>query len=195
MTARLLSGKYCKKYGLVGFGKPFCIKVVREMKHKLTKYELLGSLAFPVGIIVWTAYKYISGSIALGDFAIHFMHRWSFIISFSVCGVVPLLLTLIMRIDTSEQFLPRLLIFVSTVAVISIAREFLGFEEMMLGTGIVLLIALVFSALYFHIARPVKFSAWLVIFLGNPCLVYLICYAMQMNEIKRLIEYFNISFN
>ncbi len=31
------------------------------MKHKLTKYELFGSLAFPVGIMVWAAYKYISG--------------------------------------------------------------------------------------------------------------------------------------
>ena len=165
------------------------------MKHKLTKYELLGSLAFPVGIMVWTAYKYISGSIMLGDLALHFTHRLSFIIAFAVCGVLPLLLTLIMRIDTSEQFLPRLLIFLCTFAAVSIAKEFLGFETMMIGEGILLLISLVFSGLFFHIARPVKLSGWIVIFLGNPCLVHFICYVMEMRDLKELIQQLNITFN
>ncbi|MBD5129701.1 MAG: hypothetical protein HDT43_07240 [Ruminococcaceae bacterium] len=163
------------------------------MKHKLTKYELLGSLAFPVGIMVWTAYKYISGSIELGDLALHFTHRLSFIIAFVLCGVVPLLLTLIMRVDTSEQFLPRLLIFLCTFAAINIAEEFLSFKAMMVGEGILLLISLVFSGLFFHIAKPVKLSAWIVIFLGNPCLVHFICYVMKMRDLEDLIQHLNIT--
>lgn len=164
------------------------------MKHKLTKYELLGSLAFPVGIMVWAAYKYISGSFALGDLAIHFTHRWSFIIAFAACGLLPLLLTLIMRIDTSEQFLPRLMISLCTLAAVSIAREFLDFGVMMIAEGILLLISLVFSGLFFHIARPVKLSGWIVIFFGNPCLVHFICYIMQMSDLKELIQQLNITF-
>lgn len=162
------------------------------MKHKLTKYELLGSLAFPVGIIVWTAYKYISGSIMLGDWGIHFTHRWSFIIAAGVCGVLPLLLTLIMRIDTSEHFMQRLLIYVCTVAVIAICEEFIGFNILYLAKLIMLLIALVFSGLYFHIARSTKLSQWIVIFLANPCLVYFICFAMEMRDLKELIQQINV---
>lgn len=166
------------------------------MKHKLTKYELLGSLAFPAGIIVWAAYKYISGSFALGDLAIHFMHRWSFIIAFAVCGLLPLLLTLIMRIDTSDHFLPRLVISLCTLAAVSITKEFLGVGLIVNGfilplEGIILLISLVFSCLYFHIARPVKLSGWIVIFLGNPCLVRFICYIMQMSDLKDMIQQIN----
>lgn len=164
------------------------------MKHKLTKYELLGSLVFPVGIMVWAAYKYISGSFVLGDLAIHFPHRWSFIIAFAACGLLPLLLTLIMRIDTSEQFLPRLMISLCTLAAVSIAREFLDFGVMMIAEGILLLISLVFSGLFFHIARSVKLSGWIVIFLGNPCLVHFLCYIMQMGDLKEMIQQLNITF-
>lgn len=164
------------------------------MKHKLTKYELLGSLVFPVGIMVWAAYKYISGSFVLGDLAIHFPHRWSFIIAFAACGLLPLLLTLIMRIDTSEQLLPRLMISLCTLAAVSIAREFLDFGVMMIAEGILLLISLVFSGLFFHIARPVKLSEWIVIFLGNPCLVHFLCYIMQMSDLKEMIQQLNITF-
>lgn len=164
------------------------------MKHKLTKYELLGSLVFPVGIMVWAAYKYISGSFVLGDIAIHFPHRWSFIIAFAACGLLPLLLTLIMRIDTSEQLLPRLMISLCTLAAVSIAREFLDFGVMKIAEGILLLISLVFSGLFFHIARPVKLSEWIVIFLGNPCLVHFLCYIMQMSDLKEMIQQLNITF-
>lgn len=169
------------------------------MKHKLTKYELLGSLSYPVGIMVWTVYKYIIGSFELGDLAIHFTHRWSFIISFAVCGLLPLLLTLIMRIDTSEQFLPRLVISLCTLAAVSITKEFLGVGLVVNGfilplEGIILLISLVFSGLFFHIARPVKLSQWIMIFLGNPCLVRLICYIMQMNYLKEVIQQINVTY-
>ena len=96
------------------------------MKHKLTKHELLGSLAFPVVIMIWMAYEYISGSIRLADLGTHFGHRWSYIIAFTLCGVLPLLLTLILQIDTSDQFVPRLVISLCTLALVSIVKEFLG---------------------------------------------------------------------
>lgn len=163
------------------------------MKHKLTKYELLGSLAFPVGIIIWMAYKYISESVMLGDLEIHFMYRWSYIIAFALCGVLPLLLTLIMQIDTSDQFLPRLVISLCTLALVSIVKESLGVGMIVNGfilplEGIALLISLVFSAVFFHVKRPVKLSGWLVIFIGNPCLARLICYVMTMNNLKEIVQ-------
>lgn len=164
------------------------------MKHKLTKHELLGSLAYPVGIMLWTAFEYIRGSMLLGDLAPHFMYRWSYIITFAVCGAVPLALTLIMRIDTSDCFLPRLVIWLSAVAAISIAGELLDYEIMVLAEGIFLLIALVFSGLFFHVAKPTRLSQWIMIFMANPCLVYLVCYAMRTYELKQLIEYFVVTY-
>lgn len=168
------------------------------MKHKLTKHELLGSLAFPIGIIIWMAYEYISGSIMLGGLEVHFLHRWSYIIAFAVCGVLPLLLTLIMRIDTSEQFLPRLVISLCTLAAVSIVKEFLGVGMVVNGyilplEGIILIISLVISEVFFHVKRPVKLSAWLIIFIGNPCLARLICYVMTMNYLKDIVMEINVN--
>lgn len=168
------------------------------MKHKLTKHELLGSLAFPVVIMIWMAYEYISGSIRLADLGTHFGHRWSYIIAFTLCGVLPLLLTLILQIDTSDQFVPRLVISLCTLALVSIVKEFLGVGLVIDGyilpiEGIILLISLVFSAVFFHVKRPVKLSAWLIIFIGNPCLARLICYVMTMSFLKDMIQQVNIN--
>lgn len=163
------------------------------MKPKLTKGQLLGSLAFPVGIIIWAAYQYIRWSMMFGDQSAQFIYQWSCLIAGGVCGVLPIILILALKIDTSEQFLPRLLIFLSTIAVISITREFIDYQIMFTGRLVLLLAAVVFSALFFYRIRPVKFSVWIMLFLSDPCLVYFVCYMTQMRDLNVLIERYNIS--
>lgn len=163
------------------------------MKHKLTKYELLGSLAYPVGIIIWSLYKYISWSVTFGEWSVRFSYQWSYLIAMGVCGVLPIILTFVLRIDTSEQFLPRLVIFLCTIALIAVSREFIDYQTMFTGTLLILLMSLVISAVFFFKIRPVKFSAWIVIFLANPCLVYFITYLMQMKDLNKLINDYNIT--
>ena len=74
------------------------------MKHKLTKYELLGSLSYPVGIIIWAAWKYWDAVRIFGSQSPQYYQQWGYIIAAGVCGVLPIILTLTLRIDTSEQF-------------------------------------------------------------------------------------------
>ena len=164
------------------------------MKHKLTKYELLGSLAFPVGIIIWAAWKYWNTVRIFGGWSPQYYQQWGYIIAAGVCGVLPMILTLVLRIDTSEQFLPRLLIFLSTIAVIGLAREFIDYKLLFTGAPVMLLISLVFSGLFFYKVRPVKLSAWLMIFLANPCLADFFTYLLQLKDINLLVERYNLTF-
>jgi len=164
------------------------------MKYKFTKTELLGSLAYPVGIIIWAAWKYWESTRLFGGWNPQYLQQWGYMIAACVCGVLPIIFTLVLRIDTSEQFLPRLLIFISTIAVISIARQFIDYKLLFTGIPVILLISLVFSGLFFYKARPVKFSAWLMIFLANPCLVYFFTYLMQLKDINLLVEKYGLTF-
>ena len=164
------------------------------MKHKLTKYELFGSLAYPVGIIIWAAWKYWDTVRIFGGWTPQYYQQWGYMIAAVVCGVLPMILTLTLRIDTSEQFLPRLLILLSTIAVIGLAREFIDYKLMFTGKSVMLLISLVFSGLFFYKVRPVKLSAWLVIFLANPCLADFFTYLMQLKDINLLVERYNLTF-
>lgn len=164
------------------------------MKHKLTKYEIIGSWAYPVGIIIWAAWKYWDAVRIFGGWSPQYYQQWGYIIAAVVCGVLPIILTLILRIDTSEQFFPRLLIFLSTIAVISLAQQFIDYKTMFIGKPVMLLISLVFSGLFFYKERPVKLSAWLMILLANPCLVDFFTYLLQLKDINILVEQYNLTF-
>lgn len=164
------------------------------MKQKLTKSELFGSLAFPLGIIVWAAWKYLETLQIFGGVTLQFYEQLGYIIAAAVCGVLPIILTLTLKIDTSEQLLPRLLILVSTIAVVSLSQQFIDYKTMFIGKPVMQLISLVFSGLFFYKARPVKLSAWLMIFLSNPTLADLFTYLLQLKDINLLVERYNLSF-
>ncbi|GEM_PF-6641398 len=164
------------------------------MKHKLTKYELLGSLAYPVVIVIWAAWKYWGTVQIFGSISPQYFQQWGYIIAAAACGVLPIIFTLVLQIDTSEQFLPRLLIFVSTVAVTSLAKQYIDYKTMFTAKPVMLLISLVFSGLFFYKARPVKFSAWLIIFLANPTLADFFTYLTQLKDINLLVERYNLTF-
>ncbi len=145
--------------------------------RRLTRKQLINSLIFPVGIIVWAMFCYGRWAVSLRNFVPVFMLQLSFPIAAVVCGVVPIIVTLACGAETGQYFLPRLLISVSTVGVIGIASEFVFMTNQMI--ILLLITSAVISALYFYKFRPTKFSEWIVIFFSNPVLAALIYYIMR----------------
>lgn len=144
--------------------------------RRLTKRQLINSLIFPVGIIIWALFYYIKWAVALRSFQPVFMFQLSYPIAAVLCGVLPVVLTLAIGADTGQYFLPRLLISVSTIGVISIASEFVDVSNQMI--MLLLITSAVVSAVYFYRFRPTKFSEWIIIFFANPVLAAIIYYLM-----------------
>lgn len=145
--------------------------------RKLTRRQLWVSLLFPIGILVWAVWGYASRSFFFfGTFVPAYPMQWSYIIAAAVCGAVPIILTLAIGIDTGQYTLPRVLISIATLGLISVIMEFLP-NELPYDVVILLIItSLVVSAVYFFKFCPTKFSEWIVIFLSNPVLAAFIYY-------------------
>lgn len=148
----------------------------RFKMRRLTKRQLINSLIFPVGIIIWALLYYIKWAVILHSFQPLFTLQWSFPVAAVVCGILPVVLTLAAGADTGQYFLPRLLISVSTVGVIGIASEFVYVSNQMI--VLLLITSAVVSAMYFYKFRPTKFSEWIIIFFSNPVLAAIIYYLM-----------------
>lgn len=140
--------------------------------HRLSRRQLLISLIFPVGITVWAVGEYVFTMLVFGA-APSVPVQWGYLIAAVLCGVIPIILTVTLGIDTGQYILPRTVISGCALVFTSMAGEFLVDDTG--GMNVFFLIAFnVFSALYFYKIRPTKFSEWIVIFLSNPCLVRLI---------------------
>lgn len=152
--------------------------------RKLTKRQLINSLIFPVGIIVWALFYYIRWAVALHSFQPILLLQWSYPTAAVVCGVIPIIITLAAGADTGQYFLPRLLISVSTLGAIGIASEFIMISNQV--TVLLLITSAVVSAVYFYQFCPTKFSEWTVIFLSNPVLaaiIYYLLFNITLNEV------------
>lgn len=143
---------------------------------KLTRRQLVCSLLFPAGIVIWAVIWYIRLAVMFGSAKPLFIFQWGMPIIVVVCGILPIILTLTIGADTSEYILPRVLISVSTVGVIGIASEFVDITGAM--RILLLITSAVISALYFYKFRPTKFSEWIIIFFSNPVLAAVIYYLM-----------------
>lgn len=151
------------------------------MKFKLTRRKIIGSLAIPVVLFLYSLYKYLSVYLWHNGVGAGAVYRWSYVAAAIVGGVLPIILTLALGIDTSKYIVPRLLITFGTMGFISVTEEFVDMTVMSYGGKLLLLIISVsFSAVYFYKGRYVKFSEWLVMFISNPVFYYLIYYSILM---------------
>ncbi len=142
--------------------------------RKLTSRQLVLSLLFPLGIIFWEFFTYLGGTCAADGFVPVNSVQWSAIVSFLLCGILPIILTLTLGIDTGQYMLPRIIFSCFTLAAVAITSEMLGFAVPYGGVVMLLIVSTAASALYFYKFCPTKFSEWIVIFLSNPVLVALI---------------------
>ena len=144
------------------------------------------SLAFPIGIIVYSMYKLIDYSrygVGLGS---DFIVSWCFAAAIVMGGVLPIILTFALKIETREYFLPRLIFYICTIAAVSIPQEFVEIPK----GGLVVLTAVsaAVTLLYFYKYRPTRFKEWCVIFLSTPQLYMMIYYLLYTNYMLDLLE-------
>lgn len=141
-----------------------------------------GSLAFPIGIIIVSAFKLVFFSIFDMGLGSYFIASWSYAAAIVFGGVLPIILTFALKIDTREYFLPRLLIYISTIAAISIPAEFVEIPRG--GTVILTAVSAAMTLLYFYKFRPTRFKEWIVIFLSTPQIYMMInrLLLLQLNQ-------------
>ena len=70
------------------------------------------SLAFPIGIIAYSAYQLIKWQrYGMGPGS-GFMVPWVFVAAIVLGGILPIILTYAMKIETREYCLPRVIIYI-----------------------------------------------------------------------------------
>ncbi len=131
---------------------------------KLTRRQIFNSLVFPIMTTIWGVYNYLAGHIFWG-FALE-TDDFIYFAAVGIGGILCVVLTITLGIETGQYFLPRLLILLSTIFVSAMAVQFLGFDY--LADVVITLVSLVFSALFFK--RCTRFSEWIIIFFSNPVL-------------------------
>ena len=137
------------------------------------------SLAFPIGIIIWSGYQLIEWNSSLLGIAIFvFKFPWVFAAAIILGGILPIILTLTLKIETREYFLPRLIIYVVSVGVINISRQFVSVPR----GGLVILTAVssAITMLYFYQFHKTRFSEWCIIFISTPQ-IYMMAYYLLLD--------------
>ncbi len=139
------------------------------MRFKLTSRIIFESSVFPIMTVIYSIYRYVIYSLYYG-FSPQTPMQWTALAGVVFGGILPFLITLFAGVNTGQYFLPRLLILISTFAVVAITSEFLDYENALNGNFVIILASLLISALYFYKIRPTKLSEWIVIFISNPYL-------------------------
>ena len=139
------------------------------------------SLAFPIGIIAYSGYQLIKWhryGMGLGS---GFMFPWVFVAAIVFGGILPIILTFALKVDTREYCLPRVIIYVCTIAAISIPQEFVEIPQ----GGFVILSAVssAITLLYFYKTHKSRFSEWCIIFLSTPQIYMMVYYLLLSNDI------------
>ena len=91
-----------------------------------------------------------------------------------------------MKTETVEYFLPRLIIFLCTIAAIALMKEFVEIPK----GGLVILTAVssAVTLLFFYKIRPARFKEWCIIFLSTPTIYMMIYYLLLPNDIDMLLD-------
>lgn len=142
------------------------------------------SLAFPIGIIVYSGYQLIKFSrfgMGLGS---DFIVCWSFAAAIVFGGVLPIILTFALKLETREYFLPRLILYICTIAAIAIPQEFVRIPQG--GLVIMSAVSAAVTLVYFNKFHKTRFSEWCVIFLSTPQIYMMIYYLLLTNYVIEL---------
>lgn len=145
-----------------------------------------GSLAFPIGIIVYSAYKFLRYTLTGMGPGSGLMFIWVYIGAIVLGGILPIVLTYTMKIETRDYFLPRLIIFLCTIATISVTGEFVDLPK----GGVIVMTAVASAAtlFYFYKICPTRFSEWSVIFLSTPTVYMMIYYLLIDADVENLLR-------
>lgn len=151
-----------------------------------------GSLAFPIVIIVYSAYKFLRFSLNGMGPGSGLLFVWVYIAAIVLGGVLPIILTYSLKIETRDYFLPRLIIFLCTIAAVSVTEEFVVLPKG--GRIVIMAISSAATLLYFYKIRPTRFSEWCVIFLSTPTVYMMIYYLLINTDVENLLGELNGAF-
>ena len=148
------------------------------------------SIAFPVAIIIYSAYNFYEFSRYIRAFDTFFACAWSYIAAIVLGGILPIILVYAMRIELIEYFRPRMIIFISTMLVVSVAKEISGMPH---GALIIMLaVSAAVTLIYLYKVRPARFKEWIIIFLSTPQIYMMIYYFLFNNDVEKFITLYEM---
>ena len=150
------------------------------------------SLAFPIGIIIYSAYKLIELSrygMGLGSGN---MLLWCFAGAIVLGGILPIILTFALKLETREYCLPRLILYILTIAAVAIPQEFVVIPPG--GLGLLAAASAAVTLLYFYRFHTSSFKEWCVIFLSTPQIYMMIYYFIYANYILDIYDKYGITY-
>lgn len=110
-----------------------------------------------------------------------FLVSWSFAAAIVFGGILPIILTYALKIDTREYFLPRLIFYICTIAAMAIPQEFVTIPQG--GFMLMSAVSAAMTLLYFYKFRPTRFKEWCVIALSTPQ-IYMMLYYLLLNQVQ-----------
>lgn len=155
------------------------------MKNKLTVKQAIGSLVFPVLVLVAAISLFCGFTIYLGDFRLDYNFQRAFQIIAGLGGILPTILTFVLKADTSTYLLRRIVLLLASIGLLALFATFLGDESAAFPLFcIALALTVIVPAVYFAVkCRCTK--EWLVIFLSNPTLwlgIWIIAFAIDSSQ-------------
>lgn len=143
------------------------------------------SIAFPVAIIIYSAYKFYELSRYIKYFGVFFSCAWSYIAATVLGGILPIILVYAMRIELTEYFRPRMIILICTMLVVSVAKEVSGIPR---GALIIMLaVSAAVTLIYLYKVRPARFKEWIIIFLSTPQIYMMIYYFLLNKDVEGIL--------
>lgn len=143
------------------------------------------SLFFPIFMTGLSVFAYVWESLKNGDLSVRFAYRGAYI-AFAAIGLLIIILTCALKIDTSEYFISRLVIFVITAviwfAVIwRFADEFNAWLTWLPVLLLFILLANIISTQVVVFRKYASAREWLICLFSNPVLELLVCPIMVVS--------------
>lgn len=155
------------------------------MENKLTAKQAIGSLVFPALVLIAAISFFCGFTVYLGDLRLDYNFQHAFQIIAGLGGVLPIILTLVLKADTSAYLLRRLVFLFASIGLLALFATFLGDEAAAFPLFCAaLVLTVVVPAVYFAIkCRNTK--EWVVVFLSNPTLwlgIWIIAFAIDISQ-------------
>ncbi len=134
----------------------------------------------------FAVYSYVWEFLKNGDWSVKFSFRGAYI-AFAAVGLLIIILTCALKIDTSEYFLPRIVIFGITAAAIgglfaigNLVNYELGYLKIFLPLVFLILLANLIAVPVVVFKKYASPTEWLVCVTTNPFLMVFVCGLMTL---------------
>lgn len=144
------------------------------------------SLFFPIFMTGLPVFAYVWESLKNGDWSVRFDFRGAYI-AFAAIGLLTIILTCKLKIDTSEYFIPRIVVFGITLAAVLlliISTDALNYWAPTL--FLMILLVNIISTQVIVFKKYASAREWLICLFTNPVLGLLVCSMMIMSVGIRL---------